>query len=180
MLRDMATQSNADLRRGTLVMPAPDLMGMQGPDGTLVLAEKLGPGRVEQTGHDNWVYVRWLGADYAAWVERQDLRSLGPAARIITIQQRDRHGHSVLLRRTIDTRAGLKYNWTVESLPNNVVRAVRDDGASWTFIFNRLFNRLDTYWPEPREDEDAEALSAAESVLSSGKRGWPNLLPGRH
>ena len=180
MLRDIATQSNADLRRGTLVMPAPDLMGLQAPDGTLVPAERLGLGRVEQTGRDNSVYVRWLSADYATWVERQDIRSLGPAARIITIQQRDKRGHSVLLRRTVNTSAGLKYNWIVESLPNNVVRAVRDDGASWTFAFNKLFNRLDTYWPVPPEDDDAEAFSAAESVLSSGRRGWPSLMTGRH
>ena len=56
MGREIVAQNSAYLRRGTLVLPAPDLMGVQGPDGSLIVSERLGPGSVEQISPEGTVY----------------------------------------------------------------------------------------------------------------------------
>jgi hypothetical protein len=63
------------------------------------------------------------------------------------------------------TGAGLGHNWTVELWQSNVVRAIRNsDGAAWTFTLNPLFSRIEVGWPQPPDDDDAEALVAAEAA----------------
>jgi hypothetical protein len=53
----------------------------------------------------------------------------------------------------------------VELRPENVLRAVRDDGAAWTFRLNTALHCINSLWPQPPEDADAEALAATELAV---------------
>ena len=66
------------------------------------------------------------------------------------------------MRQEIIASAGLQYNWTAELLPEHTVRVLRADGSAWTFIENPVFKRIQVSWPQPPDDDDAEALAAAE------------------
>jgi hypothetical protein len=153
-------------RRGAVVAAAGDLMGVQTPDGALVPCERLGPGVVEQLDAEGRVNVRWVAAGFDAWLEAQDLRSLGPHAHLITVMRRDKYGRSTLLQHKVAATSGFEHNWTVEFLPGNVVRSLREDSAAWTFSVNPLLRRVNAWWPQPPDDDDAEALAAAELSLA--------------
>jgi hypothetical protein len=137
-------------------------MGVQSPTGDVVPADKLGPGVVQQLAEDGRVCVRWLGADFDACLDPQDVRSLGQHAHLLSVYKRDRNGVRIFMRHKIAVSAGLEHNWTVELLPDNVVRVMRSDGHAWTFTINPFFKRINVWWPQPPEDDDAEAFTAAE------------------
>jgi hypothetical protein len=159
--------------RNTLVAPARELGGVQSPRGDLVPVEKLGAGiveEVEEEAEGGRVRVHWTDAGFDAWMESQELQVVGSNARILTVNQYDKHGQSKLLRRKVVVSGAFAYSWTVEIRPSNVVRAVRADGSVWTFTYVPLFRRLQTPdWSVPPEDDDAEALTAAELAMFAAK-----------
>ena len=57
---------------GRVVVPADNLVGVQAEDGRLVPLERLGPGLVEQVAPDGRVGVRWLTAEFVAWMDPTD------------------------------------------------------------------------------------------------------------
>jgi hypothetical protein len=125
----------------------------------------LGPGIVQELGNDGRVKVRWVGVGSEAWMEPDELRSLGPNAHLVRIYRCDEHGHLALQRSRVVTAAGLKHNWTVELLPQDIVRTIRSDGWAWTFEWNPTWSRMETIHTQgfrPPEDDDAEALVVAE------------------
>jgi hypothetical protein len=158
------------LSTGTVVVPAEELVGLQSPSGELLPPERLGPGLVRQICDDG-VLVRWLGAGFDSWVSYQDLRLLGRDAHLVAVYKCDRKGNCKLVRHRVALDIGFEHNWTAELRPPDVVRLVRDDGCVWTFTYNHVFNRIDTQWFHPPEDEDAEALTAAE--LAALNRRYP-------
>ena len=149
----------------TLVEPAGDLAGVQSPNGEQIPPERLGPGVVEEVAGDGSARVHWIKAGFDAWLEPGDLRSLGPNARLIEVYKRDEEGKTHLLRRRVFTTHGLQHNWTIELLPGNIIRTKCEDGASWTFKYNWVFERVEVWWPQPPDDDDAEALCAAELAV---------------
>lgn len=162
MLDQISTQIRQNPYENEIVTLDANVLGVQSPDGEFVSADTLGPGIVEQLGPRNSVRVRWQVAGFSVWLDTNDLRSLGANAHLLTIQRRDKHGRIKSIRHKVVTEMGLTHNWKVNMLPHNIVRPVRSDGACWTFTFNPLFQRIDTCWPQPRTDDDAEALAAAD------------------
>lgn len=155
--------SGPPLSRGALVRPADDLASVQSPTGELVPVEKLGSGIVAEAGPDGRALVHWTGAGFDAWMEPEEVRVAGRDARLITVNQCDKQGQVKLLRRRIMVAGAFAHSWTVELRPGNLVRALRDDNCSWIFRYNPIFRRLSTdAWSVPPEDDDAEALTAAE------------------
>jgi hypothetical protein len=75
----------------------------------------------------------------------------------------DARGHRTLLRQRV---ALLQHHWTIEVRPENVVRAERSDGLSWTFTVNPITHGVMASWIYPPEDDDAEALTAAEMATA--------------
>jgi hypothetical protein len=138
---------------------------VQSPDGEQVLREQLGPGLVEEVVSGEGVRVHWTRAGLDSWAEPGDLHSLGPRAKMIEVYKRDDGGNTRFLRRRVVSTEGLDRNWTVELLPKNLVRTVRSDGACWTFKYNWIFERVEVWWPQPPDDEDAEALRVAELAV---------------
>jgi hypothetical protein len=101
-------------------------------------------------------------------MDPEDLRSAGKDAHLVAVYLCDAFGRARRLERSVDTQAGLTHNWTVQLLPDEIARAIRDDGWSWTFEYDPLhkrMNRLHTVnvylLPVPSDDE-AEALTVAE------------------
>ena len=132
----------------------------------MVPCERLGPGLVEDTASDGRMRVWWAAAGFSALLDRDDLRLIGSDARLVLVQQYDKAGQSKLLRHKVLGGLGLRHNWTVELRPSNVVRVIRWDGQVWTFTKNPIFARLTTpAWTAPPDDDDAEALAAAELSL---------------
>jgi hypothetical protein len=155
---------------GAVVEPDESLEYVQSPEGPLVSSTKLGPGIVQELGSDGKVCVRWVRAGFETWMEKQELRPYGREARLIAIMRRDKQGHVNLLGYQVDKTTGLKHNWTVEMLPDAVVRAVRHDGSAWTFDYNKLFKSVKSKWPQPPKDDDAEALAAADIAVDEVRR----------
>jgi hypothetical protein len=151
---------------GTVVEPAGDLGGVQSPDGDLVALERLGPGVVEKSSPDGQVRVRWMAAEFDAWMDPQDLNSRGDHAHLISVYKCDGKGHNTLLRHKVVEKAGLEYNWTVEMRPKRIVRTIRNDGSAWTFEVSMFGKNVKPLWPQPPEDEDAEAIAAAELAIA--------------
>jgi len=152
----------------TLVALVSDPIQLPEPGKDLVLSERLGPGIVVDTLLDNRVHVHWVVAAFEAWMDPADLRMLSPTARLITLYHCDSAGRHSHPRYRLGTRAGLEHHWTVELLPDDVVRAVRDDGAAWTFTWLRLLERIErmhTVGILPSDDDDAEAHTAVEVAL---------------
>jgi hypothetical protein len=142
-----------------------DGSSLQRPGGVpIVAADSLGYGLVQQSSEE-YVLVRWIGAGFESWVEQSDLRSIGTNARLITVEKYDNRGTLKQVRHKLGSNAGLSHNWTVELRPPNVVRVLRSDGHKWTFTHNRLFRNIDVWWPQPPDDEDAEALTVAELAI---------------
>jgi len=159
------------LSRGSVVVAVPELTGVQSLEDDFIPRENLGPGFVEQVDEAQGVRVRWVDAGAAAWVAPVDLQPLGPDARLVVVYHRDEGGDLKLVRRGVVTTAGLRTNWTVELLPNEVVRVVRPDGSAWTFDWDRNLGRMNTrntknMWMFPPQDDDAaEALTVAELAV---------------
>jgi hypothetical protein len=160
-----------------LVALTSDPITLPAPGHDLTLAGRLGPGIVLDTVRDNRVHVRWVAAGFDAWMDPADLRVLSPTARLITICQCDSAGRRTHVRYRVGPRAGLEHHWTVELLPGEVVRAVRADGAAWTFNWLRLLDRIElahTVGLLPSDDAGAEARTAVEFALD-----LPSPAPGQ-
>src|SRR5689334_11471035 len=99
-----ATGTKQLFRYGTVVEPVGDLGGVQGPDGEMTARERLGPGVIEKVSPEGQVRVRWMAAEFDAWMEPQDLRSLGEHAHLISIYKCDGRGNSNLVRHKIIER----------------------------------------------------------------------------
>jgi hypothetical protein len=153
-------------RFGTVVEPTSDLGGVQAPDGEMTARERLGPGVIEKVSPDGQVRVRWMAAEFDTWMEPQDLRSLGDHAHVISVYKCDGKGNNSLVRHKVVQRAGLDYNWTVELRPSRILRTIRADGSAWTFKVSMFGKQVNPFWPQPPEDEDAEAMAAAELAIA--------------
>jgi hypothetical protein len=164
MLAFSTLERTEALSSGLVVSLSRDLASIQGPDGRLVAADNLGYGLVQHSA-EAYVLVRWIGAGFECWVEQSDLRSPGPDARLVTVEKYDNKGARKQVRHKLGYNAGLRNNWTVELRPPNIVRVLRIDGHKWTFTHNRLFRSIDVWWPQPPDDEDAEALTVAELAI---------------
>jgi hypothetical protein len=160
------TSSRIALRRGEVVSLGADQMGVQSTDRGLVPPEKLGPGLIEQVTEEGYVLVHWLDADLTAYMQPDELRVGGEGARLLVIRRCDGRGECTLVRYRISSQLGFTHNWTVERRPANVVRVVRDDGHAWTFTRHPIFKNINVFWPQPPDDDDAEALTAAELAFS--------------
>lgn len=155
----------AALKRGNVISAAAELAGLQAPDGSMVSSESLGPGIVEQFGQDGRVCVHWVGAGFDTCLDPTDVRPLGQDAHLVSIYRRDKRGETRLAKHVVVANVGLQHNWTVELLPDNTIRVIRNtDGCSWVFGFNWIFKRIDVWWSQPPRDDDAEALVVAEAA----------------
>lgn len=145
---------------------APGVAGVHPPAGGFVPKERLGPGVVKEIGNNGTVHIHWVGADLDTWVEPSEVEVPAPAAHLIVIYRCNAHGDRALERYEVVTRAGLTHNWTVEWLPENVIRTVRSDGLAWTFDWYPWFHKaepLHTILYDALSEEDhAEALAVAE------------------
>ena len=153
------------LAAGQVVALGKDMAGVQVAAGSLVPADKLGPGWVEQTLLDGSVCVRWPIADIEACLPNEDLQPMGPSARLIIVRRYDKRGVCLSKHHKVVSGLGLAHNWVAELRPAHVVRIVRTDGPSWTFTVNPVFRTIRTQWELPRDDDDAEALTVAELTL---------------
>jgi hypothetical protein len=152
----------------TLVALVTDPIQLPDPGKDLVLSDRIGPGLVVDTLLDDRVHVHWIVADFEAWMDPADLRVLSPTARLITLCHCDAEGRRTHVRYRRGPETGLQHHWTVELLPADVVRAVRDDGAAWTFTWLPLLERVElarTVGLLPAEDADAEARTVVEMAL---------------
>ncbi len=147
------------LEPGQLVAPALEVAGLQTVQGFMIASERLGPGIVQESDGTGKVLVRWSKAGVATWAERADLQPIDAGRRLVTIVLCDARGHRTLLRQRV---ALLQHHWTIEVRPENVVRAERSDGLAWTFTLNPVTRAVIASWIYPPDDDDAEALTAAE------------------
>lgn len=157
-------QSIRTVSCGIIVDLASDLASIQSPDGSLVPSDKLGHGVVQRSAAE-LVLVHWVAAGFESWVDNTDLRSPGSDAHLIIVRKYSKHGVCKQLRYKVGTGIGLGHNWTVEMRSNNVLRVLRCDGSAWTFTRSPIFRTVQTCWPQPPDDEDAEALTVAELSL---------------
>ncbi len=154
------------LNKGSVVACAGILHGVQSPEGDLIPCERLGPGIIEGSASDGRMLIRWTTAGFSSLLEPGDIRTLGLDARLVVIHKCDKDGQIKLLRHKVVTGVGFSHNWTVELRPGNVIRVQRWDGHAWTFTKNPIFMRITTpAWSAPPDDDDAEALTAAELSL---------------
>ncbi|MEA2576147.1 MAG: hypothetical protein QOH93_3445 [Chloroflexia bacterium] len=153
------------LSRGLVVSLSSELASIQGPDGRLVAADSLGYGVVQQSTSEGYALVRWTDAGFDSWIEQADLHSLGSEARLLTVEKYDNKGVCKQVRHKVSQDVGLRFNWTVELRQPNVVRVLRTDGLKWTFNHNKMFRSINVWWPQPPDDEDAEALTVAELAI---------------
>ncbi len=159
-------QGRQPINRGTVVGCARIIHGVQSPDGDLVPCERLGPGLVEGCVSDGRMRVWWTMAGFSSLLDPGDIQTLGLDARLVVVHKCGKDGQSKLLRHKIVSGVGFRHNWTVELRPGNVIRVQRWDGHAWTFTKNPIFMRITTpAWGAPPDDDDAEALTAAELSL---------------
>jgi len=152
--------------RGALVACSGLLHGVQSPDGDVVPCDRLGPGLIEESTGDGVLRVWWSAAGFSSVLDSTDCLPLGRDARLVVVHHFDKSGQIKLSRQRILGGVGFRDNWTIELRPPNVVRVIRWDGQAWTFRKNPIFSRLTTTaWVTPPEDDDAEALAAAELAL---------------
>jgi hypothetical protein len=183
----VAAQRKSVFYLGEAVLLSSEVESVQSPEGAQVPAHLLGPGVVEQVSSGGAsVLVRWAGWSDPIWVDASDLRSPGPDSHLVEVYSRNRQGKRTLLRRGVVTSAGLRHNWSVEMLPGDIVRAVRDDGGVWTFQWRWILRRMDvlgtvnTLRNPPPGDDDAEALTVAEIAqcdldIHRMGRGWEQV-----
>ena len=153
---------------GTLVLPEEDVAGIQNARGEHVPVESLGPGIVRSAAPDGTVRVHWSLAGFDSWETPDQLRTLGPQSHLITLMKLDKSGRFSLAKQKVVSDGNVEHNWLVEQWPDGLVRAVRPDGYTWTFEYKMYRNQLEflhTMDLLPPEDEDAEALAAAEMVV---------------
>jgi hypothetical protein len=115
---------------------------------------------------EGYVLVHWLDAGLTAYMQPDELRVRGEGAHLLVIRRCDGRGECTLVRYRMSSQLGFTHNWTVERRPSNVVRVVRDDGHAWTFTRHPIFKNINVFWPQPPDDDDAEALTAAEMAFS--------------
>lgn len=150
-------------RSEALVALANDLAGVQGPDGMLVPAERLGVGLVRAVGPRGDVQVHWVAANIDSWVAADDVRPLGAGWRLVTVRQPDRPERQPCV---LNFPALLDHHWTVDLLPGRILRVVRADGPCWTFTLNALTREVEPPWQTQLDDDAAEALVAADLALA--------------
>lgn len=165
MLATNMQKAETPFKRGMVISPAPDLAGVQLDDGGMLSPDVLGPGIVEQFDMEGRVCVHWVKANISTCLDPTDVRPAGPDAHLVTVNKRGKHGEIKVTRHTVVAKIGLQSNWTVDLLPGNVIRVVRADGPAWTFGFNWILKRIDVWWPQPPDDDDAEALAVAEIAI---------------
>jgi hypothetical protein len=139
-----------------------------GPEGPLGPSNLLGPGFIRRMGGDGKVQVHWIERNFDAWMDPGDLRVQNPATRLISIYHCNSEGQRTFEQHKLATSKGLQYNWTVEILPEDVIRAVRSDGSAWTFNWFPVLHSIEvlhTVGFGPIEDDDAEARTAVEIAL---------------
>lgn len=142
-------------------------------DGDLPPSRALGPGFVCEPEIFGKTHVHWIELDVDAWMNAADLQALDPAARLVSIFHCDQKGTRSFLRHKLTRAQGLEHNWAVDLLPSDLIRAIRSDGATWTFNWYPSAERVEylrTVGQLPAEDADAEALTAAEMAV--GVPGW--------
>lgn len=164
--RELANMARPMPRRGEAVKLTSELEGITTQNGILLSPDKLGPGLVEQVALDGTVCVHWLSADILGCLPPEDLLPLGKGGHIVKIMRYNAQGNSTLVGYKISVGLGFEHNWTVELRPRNVVRVLRDDGWKWTFERNPIYNTIKPSWPQPRDDGDAEALTAADIAIT--------------
>ena len=155
------------VRIGSLVQADSSLAEIQTLGGSLVNTDTLGPGVVSEVASTGAVKVHWVRADLDTWVQSQDLLQLGDNARLLTVRIFDRLGRAKTARHQVVNGIGLRYNWTVEMRPGNLLRAIRPDGQAWTFEWYPLFREahpIHTMLADfcQLNDDQAEALTVAE------------------
>jgi hypothetical protein len=153
---------------GTLVMPEDDVAGIQNPQGELVPVDRLGPGIVRALEPDGTLRVRWSIAGFDSWEALDQVRTLGPQSRLITLMKLGKSGRPNLAKQQVVSDGNVTHNWVVEQWPDGLVRALRPDGYTWTFEYKMYRNQLEflhTMDLQPPEEDDAEALAAAEMVV---------------
>jgi hypothetical protein len=158
--------SQKKLKVESVVELAREVAGAQAPTGRLVVRENLGPGLVREVSLGGEVRVYWPSAALETWVATEDLDLAVPQARLIAIYRCVTGGHRTLDRCKVIKDKGLSYNWTVELLPDNIIRTVRSDGLAWTFDWHPVVERAHPHGTIMEdalaEDEHAEALTVAE------------------
>jgi hypothetical protein len=165
-MTDLQDAQTADLLHfGTVVAPAEDLLSVQSPEGDQIPVRNLGLGIIDEVDPAGKVLVRWVAAQFSVWMRPQDLR-LFPNTHVLSLYSRSRDGRMALLSRKLVSQMGLENNWTVELLPDEVIRAVRADGQAWTFGYSWVDDRIKVWWPQPPRDEDAEAFVAADLAVA--------------
>jgi hypothetical protein len=155
------------VRVGSLVQADSSLAEIQTLGGSLVNTDTLGPGVVSEVEPTGAVKVHWVRADLDTWVQSQDLLQLGDNARLLTVRAFDRQGMGRTIRHQVVKGVGLRYNWTVEMRPRNILRVIRPDGLTWTFEWHPLFREahpIHTLLADfcQLDDDQAEALTVAE------------------
>ena len=154
------------LNKGSVVACAAIIHGVQSPEGDLVPCDRLGPGLVEESVSDGKMLVWWTLAGFSSVLELGDVQTMGPDAHLVVVKKCDDDGQGKLVRQKVVSGVGFKYNWRVEHRPRNIIRVQRWDGHAWTFNKNPIFMRVTTpAWNSPPDDDDAEALTAAELSL---------------
>jgi hypothetical protein len=163
-------QSNVYPSPESIVSLAPDLAGLQGPNGSMVPGESLGPGIVKRVDQEGRVCVYWVEAGFDSCLDPADVTSPGHDAHLVSVYHHTRDGRARLHRHMVVTGVGLEHNWTVERWPSHVVRVIRNlDRAAWTFTFNWVFSKIEVWWPQPPDDDDAEALMVADVAAKDKK-----------
>lgn len=168
MIKASPTDTNNTPSLGALVEAHPDVVEVRSIEGERILRERLGPGVVEEMGEDGWLLVHWTATGLKAWMAPQDLYSLGPDARLVTVARYDNAGNVRATRQRVVSTAGLEHHWTVEIRPHGILRAIRHDGRVWTFDWKPIFRQVNfrgTREFSPPEDDDAEALTVAEFAV---------------
>jgi hypothetical protein len=154
----------ARIERGSVVTAAMEIVGLQTLQGYMVSIERLGPGIVEEIDAAGQVLVHWSQANVDTWVAADEIRPIEDGGRLLTVLVCDGHGHRTLLRHKVSR---LQHHWTIELRPEQVVRVEREDGSSWTFNVAPAGHGVNAPgWLYPPDDEDAEALTAAELAVA--------------
>lgn len=160
------------VRVETLVRVDKNLAEIQTIGGKLMPADRLGTGVVKELGPRGEVKVHWVDANLDAWVLQSDLLQFEDGTRLISVRTYNRFGHARSSRSQVVRGIGLRYNWSVELRPRDIVRVTCPDGQIWTFKWFPLFREahpIHTMLMDGYElnDDQAEALTVAEIAAGS-------------
>ncbi len=159
--------TSVPLTCGALVILADDLVGVQAPDGTLIVAARLGPGLVQAHAADGTLSIHWLDADFTTPMVVADVHSLAADQRLVSVWRCGPQGRRKLLGRRL---AALQHHWAVELRPHGLLRVLQAEGSCWTFRINSVTHEVDPPWIEAPTDDSAEALVAADVACAAADR----------